>query len=456
MMCKICFLHINFNLIQTILTNERGFIMKRISIKEVKLDEECKISGWVKNFRDKKYMIFIVLKDLSGEIQISIEKEKNPELCEKLKGVIPHSVISAYGKAIHSDYCKLDNREFIPNDIVVESIAEPLPITKEAGIDQKMDYRWIDLREPEKTLIFQISTVFEKAMREYFNSNSFIEIHTPKISGQSTEGGSEVFKIEYFDTFAYLTQSPQFYKQMAMACGFEKVFEFGDCFRAEKSFTARHATEFTALDVEMSYIDSHEDVMDLEEDLLTYSLKRVKEECGEKIKEVFNVDVKVPEVRFPRIPYYEALKILKEEFNYVGAANDFDTESERLICQYAMKKFGSEFVFITEFPTDQRAFYSMKCDENPAISKTYDLLWKDVEITSGAQREHRPEILKNNIADKGINPDNMQFYIDFFRYGCPPHGGFAIGLARLIAKLLNLSSIKESTFIFRGPTRLLP
>ena len=279
--------------------------MKRIPVNQVKLEEECKISGWVKNFRDKKYMIFIVLKDLSGEIQISIEKEKQPQLCEKLKNVIPHSVISVYGKAIASEYCKLGGREFIPTDIVVESIAEALPITKEANADQKMDYRWIDLREPEKTLIFQIATSVEKAMREYCTNNSFVEIHTPKISGQSTEGGSEVFKVEYFDTTAYLTQSPQFYKQMAMASGFERVFEFGDCFRAEKSFTARHATEFTSFDIEMSYVDSHHDVMDLEEELLCYTLKRIKEEYGEKIKEVFGVDVVVPSVRLPRISYYE-------------------------------------------------------------------------------------------------------------------------------------------------------
>ena len=243
---------------------------------------------------------------------------------------------------------------------------------------------------------------------------------------------------------------------MAMASGFEKVFEFGDCFRAEKSFTARHATEFTSFDIEISYIESHHDVMDFEEELLCHTLKRVNEEYGEKIKEVFGVDVVVPTVKFPRIPYNEALEILKKEFNYTGAANDFDTESERLICKYAKEKFGSEFVFITEFPFNQRAFYSMKCDDNSGLSKSYDLLWKDVEITSGAQREHRPDNLRENIAEKGINPDNMQFYIDFFRYGCPPHGGFAIGMARLIAKLLNLSSIKESTFIFRGPTRLLP
>lgn len=430
--------------------------MKRIPINQIELEKECKISGWVKNFRDKKSMIFIVLKDLSGEIQISIDKMANPELCEKLKGVIPHSVLSVYGKAIASEYCKLGGREFIPTNIVVDSVAEALPITKEANIDQKMDYRWIDLRETEKTLIFKIATCVEKAMREYCTDNSFIEIHTPKISGQSTEGGSEVFRVQYFNTDAYLTQSPQFYKQMAMASGFEKVFEFGDCFRAEKSFTARHATEFTSFDMEISYVDSHHDVMDVEEALLCHTLKRVKEEYGEKIKEVYGVDVKVPEVAFPRISFKDALKILKEEFNYVGASNDFDTESERLMCKYAMEKYGSEFVFITEYPTAQRAFYTMKCEDDPTQSKSYDLLWKDVEITSGAQREHRPEELRKNIAEKGINPDHMQFYIDFFRYGCPTHGGFAIGLSRLIAKLLNLPNIKESTFIFRGPTRLLP
>lgn len=430
--------------------------MERTLIGKIDPEKETLIKGWVEKIRDSKYMIFLVIKDLSGKIQVTIEKEKMPEIVEQLNGVIANSVVDIYGVAHLSEFVKMGGIEFIPTKIVVESFAEALPITKDASVEQKLNYRWLDLREDNKVLIFQIATFVENAMREYNIKNNYIEIHTPKLTAQSTEGGSEVFKLDYFGSPAYLTQSPQFYKQMAMASGFEKVFEFGDCFRAEHSFTARHATEFTSYDVELSYVNSHNDVMIAEEEMLTYVLKRVKEVYGDAIKENFGVEVKVPTTAFPRISYDNALKILKQEFNYTGASNDFDTESERLICKYALEKYNSEFVFITEFPFEQRAFYSMRFDDNNKLSKSFDLLWKDVEITSGAQREHRPDHLAENLSDKGIKPENMQFYIDFFKYGCPAHGGYAIGIARLIAKLLNLPNIKESTFLFRGPNRIMP
>lgn len=429
--------------------------MKRTLIKDVVPEQEVRISGWVENFRDKKSMIFIVLKDISGKIQITIEKEKYPEIVKKLNGVIVNSVITVDGVAHLSEYVKMGGVEMIPTDVKVESIAEALPITKDASVDLKMDYRWIDLRDDSKRLIFQVATLMEMAMREYTTSHNFIEIHTPKISGQSTEGGSEVFALDYFGQKAYLTQSPQLYKQMAMASGFEKVFEIGPCYRAEQSFTSRHATEFMALDIEMSYIDSHYDVMDMEEDIIKYVLKRVNDVYGAKIKEVFGVDVVVPTVDFPRIPFRKVQEILHKEYG-IKEKSDMDTETERLICDYVKKNYNSEFVFITEYPFESRAFYSMKCEDDPTLTKSYDLLWKDQEITSGAQREHRPDILSAQIAEKGINPENMSNYIDFFRYGCPPHGGYAIGLARFLAKLLNLSSVKEATFLFRGPNRLLP
>ena len=294
---------------------------------------------------------------------------------------------------------------------------------------------------------------YSRTIREYCLQNQFIEIHTPKISAQSTEGGSEVFKTEYFGQTAYLTQSPQLYKQMAMASGFEKVFEIGPCFRAEQSFTSRHATEFMSFDVEMSYIDNHHDVMDMEEDMLKYVLKRVHDTYGDKIKEVFGVDVVVPTVAFPRLTFLEAMDILEKEYHY-PKKDDFDPESEKLLCQYAMKHYGSEFVFITDFPFANRAFYTMQSENGN--SKSYDLLWKDQEITSGAQREHRVQQLVENIASKGINPENMKGYVDFFRYGCPAHGGYAIGINRFVAKLLGLPNIKEATFIFRGPNRIMP
>ena len=430
--------------------------MERTYIKDLKPDVEQKMQGFIDKIRETKSMIFVVLKDTTGKIQVTVDRNSQPNIANEISGKLAGSVLTVLGTPKISPYVKMNGVEVIPDKIIVESSAEALPINDEANIDQRLAYRWIDLRDEKKALVFKIETDVEKTMRDFMLSQNFVEIHTPKISAQSSEGGSELFELTYFGQKAFLTQSPQFYKQMAMASGFERVFEFGDCFRAESSFTSRHATEFLSFDVEMSYIKDHYDVMKLEEDLLTYTLKKIAEKYGDEIKSTFGVDVKVPQSAFPRISYNDALVILKNEYNYVGAKNDFDTESERLICDYALKKYGSEFVFITEYPFSQRAFYSMKCDDNSGLCKSYDLLWKDQEITSGAQREHRPSQLTENIKEKGIKPENMANYISFFRYGCPPHGGFAIGMARLIAKLLGLPNIKESTFIFRGPHNILP
>ncbi len=430
--------------------------MERTLIKNIVPETEIKISGWVERIRESKNMIFLVVKDISGHIQVTIEKATSEEIANALHGVIVNSVVSVYGVAHLSEYVKMGGIEMIPTKVEVLSKAEALPITEEASVEQQMNYRWIGLREDKNILLFKIQTLVEKAMRDYLVENRFIEIHSPKITAQSSEGGSEVFKLDYFGQPAYLTQSPQLYKQMAMAAGFERVLEVGPYFRAEQSFTARHATEFMGLDIEMSYINSHHDVMDIQEGMLCYMLKQVKEQYGEQIKEVFGVDIVVPTQRFPRIKFKDAMEILKNECGYNTGKNDFDTESERMICKYVAEKYGSEFVFITDYPFEARAFYTMKNEDDAVYSKSYDLLWKDVEITSGAQREHRPDVLASQIAEKGINPEVMKSYIEFFEYGCPPHGGFGMGLARLTAKMLNLANIKEASFIFRGPNRILP
>lgn len=435
---------------------KRRIEMNRTLINEITPETEIKISGWVERIRESKNMMFLVIRDISGRIQVTIEKANNEELVESLHGVIANSVVSVYGVAHLSEYVKMGGIEMIPTKVEVLSRAEALPITEEANVEQQLNYRWIGLREDRNILIFKIQTLMEKAMREYLIENRFIEIHTPKITAQSSEGGSEVFKLDYFGQPAYLTQSPQLYKQMAMASGFERVMEIGDYFRAEQSFTARHATEFVGLDIEMSYVESHHDVMDVQEGMIVYMLGKVKEAYGEQIKEVFGVDIVVPTERFPRIKFKDAMEILKNECGYNTGKNDFDTESERMICKYVYEKYGSEFVFITDYPFEARAFYTMKNTDDPTYSRSYDLLWKDVEITSGAQREHRPDVLSAQIAEKGINPEVMKSYIEFFEYGCPPHGGFGLGLARLLAKMLNLPNIKEATFLFRGPNRILP
>ena len=280
--------------------------MQRIYIKDIRdnLEKSILVQGFVENFRDGKAMCFIVLKDITGKVQITIEKEGHEELLPALGQITPDSVISVIGVAHESEYVKMGGIEIIPTEIKVESVAAALPIQREdipatkkkaavarSGIDDRMDYRWIDLRTDRNQLIFKAQTIFTKAMRDFLYERGFLEIHTPKLIGAASESGSEVFEVKYFDRNAYLAQSPQFYKQMAMASGFDRIFEVGPVFRTEKSYTNKHTTEFTGFDLEFSYITSFRDVMKMEEELLTYALAKVKDELGDRIKETFGIEV---------------------------------------------------------------------------------------------------------------------------------------------------------------------
>lgn len=429
--------------------------MKRLLIEELKENETSKISGWIETIRDTKYMIFIMMRDRSGKIQVSIEKNNYPELVEKLNGILANSVISCTGKMVKSEYVKQGGKEFLPEDIEILSEACSLPIDTTASIDTRLDYRWIDLRNQRGELTFKVQSCFVNAMRNYLISQDFIEIHTPKLIATASESGSDVFEVKYFDRKAYLAQSPQFYKQMAMASGMERIFEIAPAFRAENSNTNRHTTEFTSFDLEFSYIESFLDVMDMEENLLIAGLTRVKELYGEEIKEVFGTEVVIPTKPFPRIKLEDLYQELAKRYNYQIPEHDIgdmNAEAEKLTSKYAMEEFGHEFIFITDFKKTKRAFYHMRENDIP---QGYDLIWRGTEITTGAQREHRYEILKSQAEEKGLDKD-VEFYLEFFKYGCPPHGGFAIGVDRLTMLLLGLPSLKEEMFIFRGPSRLTP
>ena len=311
------------------------------------------------------------------------------------------------------------------------------------------------MRNEKNMLVRQIESCLVQAMRQFLYDNHFTEIHTPKLIGTASESGSSVFEVKYFDRLAYLAQSPQFYKQMALAGGLDKVFEVAPCFRAENSNTNRHATEFTSFDLEFSYIDSYEDVMNLEEDLLIAGLSKVKDEYGDKILEVFGKEVIVPTKPFPRIKLKDLYEKLHEKYGFsipTEDIGDMNAEAEKLTYRLALEEYNSEFMFVVDYAATKRPFYHMR-DENGKL-QGYDLIWRGTEITSGAQREHRYEELCKNAKEKGLGED-VKFYLQFFKYGCPPHGGFAIGVDRLTMLLLGLT-IKETQFLFRGPNRLDP
>lgn len=431
--------------------------MERVQIKNLKENTQTKIAGFVEKVRDTRYMVFVIIRDITGKIQVSIDKELQKGLVEDALKLTQGSVAGFEGEMKVNPNVKAGGIEFIPNSIEIISIADPLPIENDANIDARLNYRWVDLRDQEKTLIFQVETTLNQALRQWCIDNGFIEIHTPTLIGASSEGGADVFEVKYFDRKAYLIQSPQFYKQMAMAAGMEKVFINTPVFRAEKSHTKKHATEFSGFDIEISYVTSQEDVMKVQEKMLAYAIGEVYKKHGTQIKELLNVDIKVPSLPFPRINMKEAYKILNNELNMpIKEGDDFNTEQEVALTKYMEEKNGHQFFFVTEYPSKVRAFYTMAKEDDPAYSKSYDLYFKDVELTSGAQREHRPDILRKQIVGKGIDTTPMEDYISFFKYGCPTHGGFGLGLDRFIMLLLDLPSIKEAMYVFRGPDRLNP
>lgn len=437
--------------------------MKKIYVQDLKkyLNSEIEFSGFVDTIRDKKWVMFVILRDSTGKLQMTIEKsdENNQELLGIMNSITVESTVKIKGKLLENEAVKLGGMELIPSSIEVTSVAENLPFDFNnldcVNIDTRLDYRWLDIRNEKNMLTRQIESTMIQAMREYLYEQDFTEIHTPKLIGAASESGSEVFEVKYFDRKAYLAQSPQFYKQMAMSAGMSKIFEVAPAFRAENSNTNRHATEFTSFDLEFSYIDSYEDVMDLEEDLLIAGLTKVKEKYGDKIKELFDKEVIIPSKPFPRIKLQDLYKELHEKYNFdipTEDIGDMNAEAEKLTYKLAQEKYNSEFMFVVGYAATKRPFYHMR-DEN-GVLQGYDLIWRGTEITSGAQREHRYEELVKNAKEKELGED-VKFYLQFFKYGCPPHGGFAIGVDRLTMLLLGLT-IKNTQFVFRGPNRLEP
>jgi len=437
--------------------------MKKIYFKNLNeyLEQEITIEGFVDNIRILQYVDFLIIRDTTGKVQVTIEKNTSNEFLTKIVSTItPESTVKITGILHKNDKVKLNNMELIPTNITVTSkCLEELPLnykdSKSAAIDTRLNYRFLDLRSDKNILMFKVQTCMINAMREFVIKNNFTEIHTPKIISTASESGSEVFEVNYFGRKAYLAQSPQFYKQMAMCAGFEKVFEIAPAFRAEKSNSYRHTTDFTSFDIEMSYLNNLDELMDFEENLFIAGLKAVKEKYGKEIKELFNVEVIVPTKPFPRIKLEELYKILEKEYGYkmnYEDVGDMNAESEKLASKYVKEKYDHEFVFITDFSAKKRAFYHKR--EN-GIPQGADLIWKGCETTTLALRENNYETLCKQAKEKGLDQD-VKFYLEFFKYGCPPHGGFAIGVDRITMLLLESGSLKETMFIFRGPNRLEP
>ena len=444
-----------------------GSVSERTLIKNLAAasDGPASVSGWVDTVRDQKKVQFVVLRDESGAVQLVHPRVFNDdgtpapdELADQISALSQGSFLTATGELKHDERVKLGGVEIKLAGLDVASHAIPeTPIADDSGVDKRMDWRFLDLRVPRNNLIFRIQTTLEHAWRTYWVEHDFIELHTPKLMASASESRAELFEVEYFDTKAYLAQSPQFFKQMAQPAGFGKVFEIGPAFRADPSFTSRHATEFTSVDSEISWIDSHEDVMKLHEELMVAGFTAVKEKHGAEIEALFGIEVTIPSTPFPRIPLAEAKRIVAERgYEVPRHDDDMDPEGERQISAYVKEEFGHEFVFLTDYASSIRPFYHMRHESDASLTNSYDLIFNGVEISTGAQREHRIDTLIAQAKEKGLEPEELDFYLDFFRYGVPPHGGFGMGLSRVLMLMLHLPNLREATYLFRGPTRLLP
>ncbi len=456
-------------------------------------DGPVEVAGWVETVRDQKKVQFVILRDETGAVQLvnqatralelggeaisgldrdasaahRLDERSRDELdaqraalalTETIGGLAHGTMVRVTGSLKHDERVKLGGLEVKIGSLEVVSEALPeTPIAEDSSLDKRLDWRFLDLRRPEANLIFRVQTTFEHALRSYFVDNDYIEIHTPKLMASASESRAELFELGYFEGTAYLAQSPQFFKQMAQPAGFGKVFEIAPAFRADPSFTSRHATEFTSIDAEISWVRSHEDVMQMHEQALHAAFSAVVEKHGAAIEAAFGVSLEIPALPFPRIPLAEARRIVAEGgYEIPRADGDLDPEGERRLSAWVKANHGHDFVFVTDYDSTIRPFYHMRHEGDASLTNSYDLLFNGVEISTGAQREHRVDVLIEQAREKGLEPEELEFYLDFFRYGVPPHGGFGMGLARVLMLMLGLSSIRETTYLFRGPTRLTP
>jgi nondiscriminating aspartyl-tRNA synthetase len=413
------------------------------------------VAGWVEDIRNLGSIAFLILRDKKGTLQITILKKKTPELFEQLISLPRESVISVKGLCKENEKVR-NGYEILPESISILSLAEtPLPLgvvdKVEADFDTRLDNRVIDLRKPETQAIFNIRNAVLAAAHKYLQSQHFLEVHTPKIIGSSSEGGTDMFKLRYFEKEAFLAQSPQLYKQSLMATGLDRVYEIAWYFRAEQHNTRRHLNESTAIDVEMAFIKDEEDVMKILEHLV-YTMWKRASECTEELA-TLKKTVTIPTLPFVRIPYDAVVYKIQQLQSPIQWGMDLSTEDERLLGDI-MKKDGIDFYFITKYPLESKPFYTMP--EGEKYSRSFDLECKGVEISSGSQRIHNVALLIERLKAKALDPKDFDAYLKAFRYGMPPHGGFGFGIERFLMELLELSNIRECILFPRDRSRLTP
>ncbi|MBI2005176.1 MAG: aspartate--tRNA(Asn) ligase [Candidatus Aenigmarchaeota archaeon] len=434
-------------------THYTGELKKAIS-------KDVVVKGWVHDIRLMGGINFILLRDMDGIAQITAPKNKIPaELLKKIDALHNEDIIAVKGVVQKTTKTK-NGVEVIPKEIVRIHASEPIlpldprKVTK-TNLDTRLDWRSLDLRTPENLAIFKIQSKLMTSMEEYLLNNKFLKVFTPSLLGGISEGGSEVFSVVYFDKSVFLRQDPQLHRELLIAGGFEKIFEIGPSWRAEKSHTIRHMTEHRTIAAELAFIEDEHDVMGLEENMVAYALEKVKKDCAEQL-ELLNKEVKVPKTPFPELQFPKIYDILEEQGKPIQKGEDLNREAEEVLGNYVKEKFKSEFFFVNRFPFAIKPFYVMRVDETPEWARSIDLMFKGMELSSGGQREHRYQKIISQAKEKGMNLDSLKWFTEVFKYGVPTMGGFSLGIERFTMKLLDIENVREATLFPRDTERVLP
>ena len=434
-------------------------MIQRIHTSEVDPDaEEVAIAGHVHEIRDLGGLVFLIVRDRTGLIQVVFKEEREPELFEAVQDAGAEDVVRIVGEPLESDQAP-GGVEIAPTAYEVLDEADsplPLEISKDVDVDlsTRLDNRGLDLRKPETSAVFTLRSTLMSAMEEWFDEEGFVDIKTPLISKGGAEGGAELFPILYYDRDAFLSQSPQLYKQILMAAGYEAVYETGTAFRAEDFATSRHVSEIAMFDVELAYIEDHHDVMDVQEESFRYAIRAVVEDAEREL-DVLDVDLTVPEEAFPRITFDEALDILEQEYgHFPDDPTDLDTKGEKLLGEHFEER-GHPAFFVVGYP-DEKFYYMQDVEGDEIASRKFDLIYKGQELSSGGQRQHDVDVMRKVMREEGVEESNFKFYLEALSFGTPPHGGYGLGIDRLVQQVAGLDNIKEAIMFPRDPNRLEP
>jgi nondiscriminating aspartyl-tRNA synthetase len=436
--------------------------MERTYIKDLgsKVGGEVVIKGWVDVRRDQGKMVFFEFRDISGKVQ-GVVLPMHTEALEVAKTLRSEWVVEIHGmvnkrpeRNVQADKQNGDIELEVKKIVVLSAAKEvPFELGTEVNLDTHLDYLPFTLRTPKAKATFKVQSVIINAFRQFLVQEGFTEFQAPKLIGEDAEGGANSFDVKYFGTIAHLAQSPQLYKQIMVGV-FERVFAAGNVYRAEKHSTSRHINEYTSMDFEMGFIKDHVDIMNMENKMLAFVMEALKKECAEEFK---LMGAEIPEVPadIPKLKLREAQEIIKKEYGEDCTNEpDLEPQHERWLCEYSKKTWGSDFIFITHFPITKRPFYTYEDESDPGYAKGFDLLFRGVEITTGAQRIHDYDKLVASMQKKGLDPEKFRYYLQAFKFGMPPHGGVGIGLERVTAKLLGLENVKEATLFPRDINRI--